>query len=333
MTPNWFAAVMGTGIVSVMAAALPGDITGAPTVAAVFAVLSSMLLVVLTTALAVTWIRNPESAAADARSPHMFPFYGAVSMAFVTVASAVHHHAPVAITVALWSIGTALGLATYVVMVTRLRTGYPSAPTTVWLMPLVPPMVSATGGAGITEHVPSGAPHVAILLASYGLFVLALAGAIPTMLIVGRHMLRNGLPEVSATPTLWIPLGVVGQSVAAANLLAQDTDSRWLRDFGLVYGCVIGAVGVVALGAVATITVGGFANGLRFNPGWWSFTFPLGACALGANSLGTAAGWNALHTAALVMLCALILIWAAVARGSVRHFLTTTSRWRLSGVS
>lgn len=331
MTPNWFAAVMGTGIIAVVAAALPDDVAGARAISIAFAVLSALLLAALTTALIVTWIRERERAVADARSPQMFPFYGAVSMALLTVGAAVHHLAPASVTVALWSAGTALGLTTYVVMMVRLRGGYPTEPTMAWLLPIVPPMVSATGTAALVEHLPSGAARVAVLAAGYWFFALALMGALPPMVLVGRHFLRTGLPEVAATPTLWIPLGVVGQSVAATNLLGGASGSAVLRGFGVAYGCTVGAVGAVALIATVAVTIRGFANGLVFNPGWWSFTFPLGACALGANSIGVSTDATALRYAALGMLCALIVIWSVVARGSLRLLLATrASRSRLS---
>ncbi|NLE80302.1 MAG: TDT family transporter [Rhodococcus sp.] len=326
MTPNWFAAVMGTGIISVVAAALPGDVTGARAISIAFAVLSALLLIALTTALTITWIRDRERAVADARSPQMFPFYGAVSMALLTVGAAVHHLAPTSVTVVLWSVGTALGLVTYVVMMVRLRGGYPTEPTLAWLLPIVPPMVSATGAAALIEHLPAGATRVAVLAAGYGFFVLALMGAFPPMVLVARHFLRTGLPEVAATPTLWIPLGVVGQSVAAANLLGGASGSAVLRGFGVAYGCTVGAVGTVALVATVAVTVRAFADGLVFNPGWWSFTFPLGACALGANSLGVSTDATALRYVALGILCALIVIWSAVARGSLCVLLATRAR-------
>lgn len=79
---------MGTGILAVVAAAFPAGLPVARTAAEIFWLIAVTLLVVLTTALVRHWIRRRDDALADARSHTMFPFYGAVSMAVLTVGAA-----------------------------------------------------------------------------------------------------------------------------------------------------------------------------------------------------------------------------------------------------
>lgn len=76
---------MGTGILAVVAAAFPAGVPVVRTASEVFWLIAVTLLVLLTTALVRHWIRRRDDALADARSHTMFPFYGAVSMAVLTV--------------------------------------------------------------------------------------------------------------------------------------------------------------------------------------------------------------------------------------------------------
>ena len=61
--PNWFASVMGTGIVAVAGAQLPVHLPGMRVFATVVWGLASLLLIGLTAAWAVHWIRHPAQAA------------------------------------------------------------------------------------------------------------------------------------------------------------------------------------------------------------------------------------------------------------------------------
>ncbi|MDF3303824.1 TDT family transporter [Rhodococcus sp. T2V] len=326
MTPNWFAAVMGTGILAVVAAAFPVGVPVVRTASEVFWLIAVTLLVLLTTALVRHWIRRRDDALADARSHTMFPFYGAVSMAVLTVGAgtgsaggALLGDVAVPVSATLWTIGTGIGLVTYAVMARRLTRPHQVTPVPSWLMPVVPPMVSAASGAALVKHLPEGIPRIAMLVVCYSLFALALSAAVTVAVVVGRHLLSNGLPATPLVPTLWIPLGVIGQSVAAINLLGAASGHAWLHAVGVVYGTTVGALGVLALATVVTVTARAFRRGLTFTPSWWSFTFPVGTCALGANSLGLATDSVVIVGAGVTLWCALVVIWGTVAVRTLRH--------------
>ncbi|WP_245813707.1 TDT family transporter [Rhodococcus marinonascens] len=326
MTPNWYATVMGTGIIAVVAAALPAEVFMARIASEIFWLIAVALLIGLTTALARHWTRRREDALEDARSHAMFPFYGAVSMAVLTVGAgagsagrALLGGVAVAASAALWTIGTIIGLVTYFVMVRRMTRPHQVAPVPSWLLPVVPPMVSAAGGAALVRQLPEGGPQVAMLMVCYTLFALALTAALAVAVVVGGHLVSNGLPAAPLLPTIWIPLGVIGQSVAAINLLGAASGQAWLHTVGVVYGTAIGTLGVIALVAVVTVTARAFFRGLSFAPSWWSFTFPVGTCALGANSLGVALGSAMIVRAGVILWCALLLIWGTVTFHTLRH--------------
>lgn len=329
LTPNWFAMVMGTGIIAVATSSLPVNLPGRRGIALTFWLLATVLLAVLVTAFVVHWVRHTEHARGYARSATMFPFYGALPMAVLTVGAGTAAvgstvmPADVAYAIAgtLWAIGTTGGLVTSAVMATRLRAvADRGTPVPAWLMPVVPPMVSAATGAALVNHLPGGWPRVALLAGCYALFTLALAFALVIVAMVGREFRERGLPPLQALPTMWIPLGIVGQSIAAANNLGSAAEhavghdaANALHLFGLGYGLFMGTVMIVAIAAVGVVTARAFRQGLTFTMSWWSFTFPVGACAVGMGAFGVAGDFEIPRLLSVVLLGALVVAWGVVA--------------------
>src|SRR3979409_1556087 len=118
--PNWFASVMGTGIVATAGATLPLHVSGLGVFAQAVWVATAVWLVMLIVAVVAHWVRNPTVARSHAYNPQMGHFYGAPPMALLTVgASAVllgeallGVRAAVDLDWVLWTIGTLGGLFT-----------------------------------------------------------------------------------------------------------------------------------------------------------------------------------------------------------------------------
>nr|BFE71195.1 hypothetical protein GCM10020092_044960 [Actinoplanes digitatis] len=182
--PNWFASVMGTGILATAAAALPVHVPGLRILATLGWALAAALLAVLVVAA----VRHARTYADD---PVLSQFWGAPPMALMTVGAGtllvgrdwLGEPVAVAVDLVLWTVGTVLGLAVAVAvpyrMMTRHRAG-PDAAFGGWLMPVVSPMVSAAGGALLVPHV---AARAELLLACYAMFGVSLFAAI---LVIGQ---------------------------------------------------------------------------------------------------------------------------------------------------
>src|SRR5271156_399869 len=120
--PNWFASVMGTGIVATAAATLPVHVPGLRAFAEMVWVLAAALLVVLAGAVGGHWLRHPTVARSHARNPQMAHFYGAAPMALLTVGAGslligkdlVGDRIAVDLDWVLWTAGTVGGLFTAV---------------------------------------------------------------------------------------------------------------------------------------------------------------------------------------------------------------------------
>jgi len=325
ITPSWFAVVMGTGIVATAAAALPVQVPGRHGFAVAVWLLAVVLLVVVLAATAAHWVLFPHRARGHLADPVIGHFYGAPPMALLTVGagtlvvgrSVVGLHTALVVDVAMWTVGTALGLATAVVVpaVAHRRGTY--APHTAfggWLMPVVAPMVSATTGALLLPHLRSGAHREAMLLACYAMFAASLAASAPLVVLVHRRLLRHGVGPAAAVPTVWIVLGPLGQSATAVNVLgaAPGAHEHGRHVFGIVYGVVAIGCALAWLVRAAAVTLRTAADHLPFSLTWWGFTFPVGTCVTGAAALATSTGAAPFAVLAVALFVVLLMAWATV---------------------
>ncbi len=337
ITPNWFASVMGTGIVANAAASLTIQPVGLRQFATLIWALAGCWLAVVCVAFTLHWVHNRAQALRYADHPVLGHFYGAVPMALLTVGAGTLALGPkvfgaeaaLAVDAVLWSLGTALGLGTCLAAPYRMMTRPPDERGRVavpgWLMPLVPPMVSATTGAMLLPHLPAGQWRVSMLLACYGMFGMSLLVGMITITMVWSRLVHHGLPATPAIPTLWITLGLIGQSVTAANLLGGDAHlaladpfASGLRVFGLLYGAVMGGFGVLMFLLAAATTWYGLRQRLRFSLTWWSFTFPVGRCVTGASAFAVTSGSVLAHWLAPALYLLLLGAWGIVAAHTVR---------------
>jgi C4-dicarboxylate transporter/malic acid transport protein len=349
VAPNWFAAVMGTGILATAAVALPAS-SGMRDFAVGAWLLASTLLVLFTAATAAQWVRYRDHARSHHRNPVTAHFYGAPPMAVLTVGAGtllvggdlIGPNAAVAIAWTLWPIGTVLGLASAFAVPYRHFTGglgeasrRPDAAFGGWLMAVVPPMVSASTGAALLPHTPAGQPRLTLLLALYGMFGISLLASLVLITQLWTRLVQHGPPPARLVPTLWIVLGPLGQSVTAANAIGRqastaiaDPYATALRAFGLVYGLpVLGfALLWAALALALTVRQARSAEGLPFAPTWWAFTFPVGTCVTGAAGLHTVSGADAMGWLAAVLFVGLLTGWLIAATGSMTSLRVSNRR-------
>jgi C4-dicarboxylate transporter/malic acid transport protein len=331
--PNWFASVMGTGIVANAAALLPVKIAGLHTAALVIWVLATGMLLALLAASLVHWIRHTQTARSHAENPTMAQFYGAPPMAMMTVGAGtlllgrdlIGLHAAVLADSVLWGAGTTTGLIAGLtipyLMFTRHRIEQRQTLAT-WLMPIVPPMVSAATGAALVVHLPAGQAELTLLLGCYAMFGLSLLASIIVITLVWARLVYHGPGAAETIPTLWIILGPLGQSITAVNLLANVAPhaiprlySTAMQAMGVLYGVPVWGFAMLWLALATAITVRAIREHLPFTLGWWSFTFPVGTLVTGTSEL-------ALHTHADFITWASVALYALL----ITAWLTTICR-------
>ena len=334
--PNWYASVMGTGIVAIAGAILPAHVPGLRVFATAVWVLAGAALIALTAAWAVHWIRYRDRARGHANNPVMAGFWGAPAMALMTVGTGTlllgqRWLGPVAavdVDWALWLSGTALGLVTTCwipyLMMTRHAIGEDSA-FGGWLMPIVPPMVSAATGALLIPHVASAQGRLTLLLACYAMFGISLFASVIIISQIWSRLVQHKAGSAVMVPTLWIVLGPLGQSVTAAGNLGTQAAhvlpapySAGAAVFALLYGVPTWGFAMMWLALAAAITIRTIRRGMPFALTWWSFTFPVGTVVTGTIALAGRSNSEILRGASVVLFALLLAAWLIVAVQTAR---------------
>jgi tellurite resistance protein TehA-like permease len=269
----------------------------------------------------------------------MAQFWGAPPMALMTVGAGtlllgrswLGPAAAVDADWVLWLAGTVLGLVTTCwipyLMITRHAVSADSA-FGGWLMPVVPPMVSAATGALLIPHVASAQGRLTLLLACYAMFGISLFASVIIITQIWSRLVQHKAGPAVMVPTLWIVLGPLGQSVTAAGNLGTQAGhalpapyAAGAAVFALLYGVPAWGFAMMWLALAAAITIRTARRGLPFALTWWSFTFPVGTCVTGTIALAARSHAEALRGASVILYALLLAAWLVVAvrtaRGSV----------------
>ncbi|WP_084126695.1 TDT family transporter [Demequina sp. NBRC 110054] len=337
ITPNWFAAVMGTSILGTAAATLPVSSPLLDVLAWAAWGLATVLLVVATTVTIAHYVDDRHAVRRYLDDPGMAYFFGAQAMGLLAYGAAtlvvaqplLGQSLAVGIDAVLWILGTALGLATAVgvpVLAFTRHSVSPDAASGAWLMPVVPPMVSAATGAMLLPYV-DGELAKTLALACYAMFGLSGLAAIMVIASIWNRLSHHQVGASAAVPTLWIVLGPLGQSITAVGILADNAagplgiDSHTLLMFSVLYGVPVMGFALLWLAIALTITVRTTRSGLPFTLAWWAFTFPVGTCVTGASQLARHTDSVALTGLAVLLYALLVAGWVTAATGTMRHLL------------
>ncbi|MER5821196.1 TDT family transporter [Streptomyces mirabilis] len=346
--PNWYASVMGTAIVATAGDGLPGDVPGLRTVCTAVWALSALMLATLLGARALHWTHHRDQARAHLLDPAMAPFYGCLAMALLAVGGGtlvvggdwIGTRAAVAVDAVLFTAGTAVGLAAALaipyLMVVRHRIRADQA-TPVWLLPVVAPMVSAAVGPLLVPHLPPGQPRATLLLGCFALFGLSLLATFVMLPVIFARLVTAGPLPLALTPTLFLVLGPLGQSTTAVGKFADFAPgvvpAPYDQGFGMLavlYGVPVLGFALLWLCLAGALVARARRQGMGFAMTWWAFTFPVGTCVTGAESLARHTGLVAFDWLAVALYALLVAAWsvaaARTARGLVSGELLATPR-------
>jgi C4-dicarboxylate transporter/malic acid transport protein len=331
---------MGTGIVATAGASLPVHVPGLRGFAEVVWIVAATLLVVLGLTVVAHWIRHPTVARTHARNPQMAHFYGAAPMALLTVGAGailvgndlIGERLAVDIDWVLWTAGTAGGLFTAVSIPYLMFTQHsvePDAAFGGWLMPVVPPMVSAATGALLIPHIAPGTGRATMLYGCYAMFGLSLVASLIIITMIWSRLAHFGISGTARVPTLWIVLGPLGQSITAAGLLGSNAAlavgpaiAGGMAVLSVLYGVPVWGFAVLWIALATSLTVRTLRRGMPFALTWWSLTFPVGTFVTGTTQLAVHTDLPAFRIAAAIAYVGLLSTWILVAirtaRGSLR---------------
>jgi tellurite resistance protein TehA-like permease len=322
---------MGTGIVANAGALLPFAVPGLKGFCTVVWLIAASLLVGLVSATAVHWLRAPQLARSHGRDVQMAHYYGAPPMALLTVGagallaarSLLGLRLAVDLDWVLWSVGTLAGLVTAALIPYRMFTEMevrPDAAFGGWLMPVVPPMVSASTGALLIPYVSSANERATLLYGCYALFGMSLMAAFIIITLIWSRLTHYGSTNGARVPTLWIVLGPLGQSITAAGVLGAQAHlavsaqlASAMAVFAILYGVPVWGFAMLWAALATALTLRTIRKRLPFSLTWWSFTFPVGVTVTGTIRLAVETGVPAFRWASGAGYVALLAAWLVVA--------------------
>ncbi len=338
--PNWFASVMGTGIIANAAASLPLFSESLYSFALVIWCLASIMLIGLVIWTFVLLITGHSGWKKHFRDPMMAQFYGAPPMAMLTVAggtlliggSVLGQQVALNIAWGLWFLGTITGLGSALVIPYRLFTKFRVRPDSAfggWLMPVVPPMVSAAIGAMLVPYAPEGVLRETMFFLCFSMFGLSLIAAMIIVVMIWSRLAHHGTSGTSRVPTLWIVLGPFGQSMTAAGILG--TVAKGAVAPKIAYGFELFAVlySIPVLGFVLLwtcmamlLSIRAHYRQMRFALTYWAFTFPVGTCVTGIAQLANHTGLPLFEWTSILYYIGLLGAWTVAAFGTTRGMIT-----------
>ncbi len=334
--PNWFAAVMGTGIIANALATLPFIGKQLVNVGIAIWLLAFAMLIVMVLLKVFQAIVKPHIIKRQLNDPIMAQFFGAPPMALLTVAGGTILYGnhllsePTTLTIAwvLWGFGTLSGLIVAVAIPYRLFTHYEVRDDGAfggWLMPVVPPMVSAAIGAMLIPYITNSEIQQLMLYGCYAMFGVSLFSAFIIITLIWSRLAHSGTSGGPRVPTLWIVLGPLGQSITAAGLLGtaallvvEGPIGDSMNNMAIIYGVPIWGFAFFWSILVSLITLRTLRNKMPFALTWWAFTFPVGTCVTGTIQLAIHTDLDVFRWAAVILFIGLFISWIVAAVGTIK---------------
>jgi C4-dicarboxylate transporter/malic acid transport protein len=338
-TPNWFAATMGTGILSAVLTQLPVNLPGLRVIAEGLWLLNIVLFLTFSALYIARWILYFDEARRVFGHSTVSMFFGTIPMGLATLINGLltfglprWGNAVLPLAELLWWLDVAMSLACGVLipflMFTRQEHRIDQM-TAVWLLPLVACEVAAVSGGLLAPHLAESHSQFSVLITSYVLWAMSVPVAFSVLTILLLRMALHKLPHESMAASSWLALGPI--STGAFGLLVLGADSPVVftanglsgvgeiaSGLGLLGGVILWGVGVWWCLMALLITARYLRDGIPFNLGWWGFTFPLGVFALTTLKLGAVLDLAFFSVLGCALVAALAVLWLVIMKRTVR---------------
>ena len=341
--PGWFAAVMGTGIVGVIAYLNPGAQPGmrgvAHAVGVAFVLLAWILAVMIAIPYLARLLRYRDASLADLRHPIVGPLYATFPAAILVLAvatatvggSILPADTVVVIVAVLAAIGAPLAFAAGVVFAYVLFTsdGVPAESVNGgWFIPPVVAIIIPMALIPLLPHVSASAARLLLVLGYATLGIGLLLFLLIAAMLFAR-LVSHPLPPAPLAPSLWIGLGPIGVGSLALLRLAAAGHPFWgpsaaaVQTVSQATAATLWGLGLWWLAIAALLLIRYLRHGgLPYSIGFWAFTFPLGAYT--AATLQLARTWHTtpLEWAGAALFLSLLGIWLLVTTRTLRAIAT-----------
>ncbi|HUX17846.1 MAG TPA: TDT family transporter [Acidithiobacillus sp.] len=293
-TPNWFAANMGTGIMALMLAEFPYGHWEQKLLGQGLWSINVFFFVIFALLFLGRAFFYPDSFRRLLHHPIQSLFIGAIPMGFATIVNGMIIIWPVsassvAITEVMWWVDVALAVISVLLVPFFMFTAHEHSieqMTAAWLLPIVPPEVTAASGGLLAQHL-APAAGAAVIYVSYVLWSISVLLSMGILAILFLRLALHKLPHRDMAVSAWLPLGPLGTGAMAMITLGvadqhvfSGTALTGMAQFGAMAGLFVAVLlwgfGLWWMLMAAFFTLRYLGEGLPFNMGWWGFTFPLG---------------------------------------------------------
>lgn len=340
-TPNWFAATMGTGVLSL--ALMQIGMSNLQSLAQALWWLTIALFLLFSGLYVARWVMFFDEARQIFAHSTVSMFFGTIPMGLATILNGCllfgidrWGEGIVLWIEAMWwfDVGLALlcGVSIPYLMFTRQEHSIDQM-TAVWLLPVVAAEVAAASGGQLAPHLVDAHSQFQVLVTSYVMWAVSLPVAFSILTILMLRMALHKLPAANMAASSWLALGPIGTGALGMLLLGADAPAIFAANgfgnlgeiaqgLGLIAGIVLWGAGLWWLLTAVLITWRYMRHGMPFNLGWWGFTFPLGVYSLATLKLGAWLGLAFFQYMGLVLVVALVGLWLMV------FSLTLRGAWR-----
>ncbi len=321
--PSWFAATMGTGVLSLVTLSYSKYVPFFNPLSHYIFYFDLVLFFVLLTPWTLRWIIFPKHAVSDLKNPVLGNFYPTMSVSMLVIAAnylTILHN--LAYAEVFWVIGSILTLifGIYIPYMsfktenTKLDHINPG-----WFIPPVGLIVIPIAGAKIAAvHSGIYGDFLNILNfigwgSGFFLYVALLA------IILYRLILHRPMPGALA-PTIWINLGPIGAGIIAllnmARFFVPLADKTAIYFLGLIFW----GFGIWWLFVAIFLTLHYIKKlDLKYEISWWAFTFPLGAFIGASHNLSMIFKMEGIDYIGFTLYFLLAALWTITLIQTLRH--------------
>ncbi|KAF7115905.1 hypothetical protein CNMCM5793_003648 [Aspergillus hiratsukae] len=308
-SPSWFSVVMGTGMISTVLNTLPYSGRWLYWISIVVFVLNVAIFAVCSILSVLRYAMYPETLNTIMNKPAQSMFLSTFPMGLATIVNMVCFVCVPAggnwtrdFAWALWMVDACLSVISGLYLPFSLMSSNVDAQlssmTAVWLLPIASCVVASGTGAVVADLLLDPNHALWTIIVSYVLWGVGICLSMIVYVIYFQRLTVHKLPHKGVIMSVFLPMGPLGSGTFAAMKLGTAGKTVLLKTQTLNDSSAASIVYVV--GAMTALILWAFglpwlffacASVLKsgrfpFNMGWWAFTFPVGAYAMGTCQLG-----------------------------------------------
>ncbi|GAJ28185.1 TDT family transporter [Acidomonas methanolica] len=332
-TPNWFAATMGTGILSLVLPQIPGFGATLRPLGSGLWVFNICLFALFSALYAARWMMFGHEARRIFGHNTASMFFGTIPMGLATIVngfivfgSAHFGASAIDIAAALWWIDVAMSVVCGVLIPYLMFTRHEHSldgMTAVWLLPVVAAEVAAASGGLLAPHLADPRHAFLVCALSWTLWAYSVPVAVCVLAILILRLALHKLPHASMAASSWLALGPIGTGSLGLLLLGAATPAAFgaqglgevaaiAQGLGTIGGLAMWGFGLWWLLLAGLITLRYWRAGIPFNLGWWGYTFPLGVYTAATLKLGRVLHLMVFDEIGCVLALTLAIMWVVV---------------------